>query len=360
MQNPDATEAIPKRQTTLFVTLSFRRRKNGSLADLTFTRNEYNKFLPEMTHIFRANFWATFSRVEVFQPKNRNIEIFGKLAKISDVLVLQSADSDFDGIEGNDFLISFHASFAEGDDELRERKVSLLSDQPSVEYYTQLLASSVSEHFLDNYGCEPGALPGVSSQLTSELIDSGHERSAAAVSAFFHYGWIVLLRLERAQLDLKISASSGDILYSAEDIIEQRVRLINIKRRFLTHDRTNNRSLRKHCASYREKFNMDRRFDTLNTVHELFEHHLDNTSKVIQAKRTQALSKALNLLTFLAIPLGVIGTILAIDLQGSFLTDPNSVAGNSILWFLVGGTFGAVIGIVALARLIDMHLSKRK
>ena len=170
-------------------------------------------------------------------------------------------------------------------EEAESKECALHSDREG--YVRDVINHCDGTGFMDAFSSD---VPGYSAH-TTEREEFADDESIALISSFFHYGWTISLRLARDQLSININPNESKILYSSSDIIKQRVRLINIKRRFLSYDRTNNRELQELCNTLRNKYNMDVRFESLNTIHEFFEHHLDNASKIMQLRKTRAVSK---------------------------------------------------------------------
>jgi hypothetical protein len=319
---------------------------------------EDDKILPRMTNIFRMNFWSVFSKIYVYTPDKKNCRIYEQPAEISSVFVVYSEEEKFyrknlDRSEYSDYIVTVVFSLKCSASELENaisNKIDVDSDLKRERYIRGLIKECYGSESMD----VEATVPGCNAHI-SEDKDLTDDESIALISSFYHYGWVTLKRLEREQIELKVNPSEKKVLNSSsDDIIKQRVRLINIKRRFLSDDRTNNKELKALCLTLQQKYKMNDRFESRKAVLELFEHHLDNTSKIMQVRQTRAVSNVLNILTFSTIPLGLMGTILAIDLSASIFKEPDNVFQVDTLYTILIISFVTPVILIGLAKIVDI------
>jgi len=226
---------MSNKTTYMTVAVSYGTRKSTCTAQAAYTKAEYDSYLTPMTHIFRNNFWEVFSGSEIFEAHRQAVEVFGLGATVSRVVVLHSAATDFDGLEAQDYVIGFVLGFDTDIAGVVAARARFLEDHAMSDHYHTLMAEVLGPELSAEFSCTPPAIPGRSSHLFEAEPTQLDLVAAATLAAYFHYGWIILLRLERAQMELRITDGGNDVLYSSAEIIRQRVRLINIKRQRRYH-----------------------------------------------------------------------------------------------------------------------------
>jgi hypothetical protein len=322
----------------------------------TFERKDYNSVLESMTHIFRLNFWSVFSTISRMTPTKAECQLNGLPGRAVGLYVCHSGIDRLDGVEGSNYIVVARFVLNESVERVEEmRRSAGISSESKELQMRRTIDSCFDSPVMDAFKSD---VPGFSAHVF-DWPDEASNEDAALVSAFYHFGWTILLRLDRDQSSVVINPNEKEILLSSSDIIKQRVRLINVKRRFLSRDRTNQRSIRKLCIDLAEKYALEERFDGLNKVHELFESHLDNSSKVMQLRKTRAVSNVLNILTFSAIPLGIMGVLLAIDLSASILREPETVIQVRSVYIIAIISFVIPVFLLGLAKAIDSFLLRR-
>lgn len=305
-----------------------------------------------MTHIFRMNFEKTFSSVSLFKCPNVSTSIFGIPATISEIFICHSGTDKLEKTEPDDYLIcavlDTHGSPAQIDDSIQKWQLETKLHPSS--YFKQLFDKALGREFSCYFSSD---VPGFSSHTVTEPHRSDDNQHLALISCFYYYGWLIFLRLHREQINTTVSADEADTLSSAGTIIRQRIRLINLRRYFLTQDRSSFPSLQKLCEDLKLKYNYAMRYEGLTTTHDLFEHHMDNTSKILQLKKTRAVAHTLNILTLSSIPLAIIGIALNIDLRTSIFQEPDTVFEMTTLHKIIGFSFAAPLFIIVLAKIVD-------
>lgn len=319
----------------------------------TFDRTDYSNILQSMTHIFRLNFWSVFSTVSRIKPTKADCLLGGLSATMTDLYLCYSGDDRLDGVEGENYVVVARFVVNESVERTEEMRTAAgVSSERKELQIRRVIDECFDTAVMDSFKSD---VPGFSAHVF-DWQDEKNNEDAALVSAFYHLGWTILLRLDRDQSGVVINPNEKEILLSSSDIIKQRVRLINVKRRFLSRDRTNQKAVRKLCIELAEKYTLEERFEGLNKVHELFESHLDNASKVMQLRKTRAVSNVLNILTFSAIPLGIMGVLLAIDLSASIISEPASVLEVRSVYIISIVSFVIPAILIGLAKAIDSIL----
>jgi hypothetical protein len=337
----------------LVVVLSYKICSSDLVASTVHTQKDYDESLQLMTHIFRMNFWSVFTEVQTFNPIQKNCNIFGMKMTASDVFVCYSSKDRLDATEPADYLIAavFTLQASSREFKTREQKISRIERRAIIE---RIIDQLLGIEFIKKFSSD---VPGYSSHILRDNAGID-DKTTALITAYFCYGWLVLLRLSRDQMTIRTYIDQVSMPTSSSDILRQRSRLINIARHFLSHDRSNNPNLQKICDGLRSKYDMDARFENLNTIHSLIERHLDNVTNIVQMQRSRSVSTALNILTFSTIPLAIAGTALAINLEASLLTKPSDVLNSSGLQLILGLSLVVPLILLTVAKFADTAIGR--
>ena len=174
-----------------------------------------------------------------------------------------------------------------------------------------------------------------------------------AVFAFYALGWLSAIRIERRQLFMELVPVSAMTLKSGRRIADQRVRIIDQQRHFLTEDRTNDLELRRFCSRLAKKYNLPQRFQRSLEIHQAFEHHLDNSAKLHNASQLGSVANLIFILTILSVPIAFFSAIVAIDVKNDIFVNGRELIKDFRIYsaFLVGVLF-TLMPLITL-RLLD-------
>jgi hypothetical protein len=333
------------------LTMALSYKKLQSTAGLPKAVTEFGetRILELMTLNFRMCFWRIFERVWKIEFDRTVTEVFGLPATLSEVHLLEARPAK--AREGPDYVLVaiFHfdvdaETLARARSNVRERLVS----SELVTMYETLLRATPAAPVVAALSAE---LAGHSSW--SDTASDTALAHLAYVTGFYHYGWILALRIDREHIRMNLSTREISDRGSAQTILHNRIQLIQIQRYFLNEDRTNNKELQGVCARLRNKYKLEHRFERLSRVHRAMEEHLDNTFKVAQSNATRATNAAIRLLTLCAVPLGIMSVLLTLNLTSSVFSEFNRVATDGTLRILLAASFLAPFVLVFVAWLID-------
>lgn len=339
--------------TLLSVVLSYRKLSTSARLPTPQAEAATPVLLDRMTINFRLSFWRIFQRVWRIDFAQTDVSVFGLPAHISQAFLLETRSSR--GVGGSDYVLVAPFRFEASVETLAAARAASRDDvgsQHLVQVFEALLRQTPAAHVVD--------------VLSAEIV--GHSSSTADASeiglshipylaGFYHYGWILALRIDREMLRMDLSPSEISNSGNAQTIIRHRILLIQIQRCLLNEDRSNNNELKEVCKNLVVKYKINDRFQRLSQVHRSMEEHLDNTLKVSQTRATRATNATVRLLTFSAIPLGILGVLLAINLSSSIFGDVHQLMSNSTLLLIVVMSFAVPFVLLGTAMLLDVSAS---
>ncbi|HVZ98749.1 MAG TPA: hypothetical protein VG841_00390 [Caulobacterales bacterium] len=315
------------------------------------TTEAEDAILPLMTINFRMCFWRVFDRVWSIDTGGLVMTVLGLPATFSQAHLFEARALKGAGVSQPDyvFVATFDFDVAEG--ELARARTQLreqLTSRQFVELYQGMLRPTPAGFLFDRLLSE---LPGHSSWV------GDHSDTVAAhapyLAAFFHYGWILALRVDRGSILMDLSTREIADNTNTQQILLRRIQLIQLQRYFLTEERSNNKELQGVCARLREKYKLDKRFARLSDLHRAMEEHLDNTFKVLQSKATRTTNLAIQALTFSGLPFAITSVLLSLNLASSIFKDFEHVLVDSRIYVLLGFSFVLTFAIVGIAILLD-------
>lgn len=205
---------------------------------------------------------------------------------------------------------------------------------------------------LDQLQSAPGFSVGHTS-FHPDLPWTGRESTISAVYGFYVAAWLSALRIERRQLATRVEPVASLDVPAGIEIANQRLRILNQQRFFLTTDRSNDLELRGLCEALATKYRIAARNARALELHAAFEHHLDNSAKLHSARELGSVSNLILILTILSVPISFFSAIFAINLKSEALEKPWDLMGDYRIYvaFLIGT---AVVGIpFLLLKLFD-------
>lgn len=312
--------------------------------------------LPLMTINYRLCFWRVFERVWKFDPANSEVMAFDLPAVLTDVHVLQSRAQK--GGDAADYVLVATLHFEVDIETLTAARANVREKFASdhfVKMYEGLLKQTPAKRLVEALSSD---FTGHSS-WTGEVSDIGVTHSPH-IAAFYHYGWILALRIDRQHIMMNLSTREIANVSNAQTILKNRIQLIQIQRHFLNEDRSNNKELQNLCKKLQEKYKLSHRFERLSRVHRAMEEHLDNTFKVQQSSATRTTNATIRLLTFSAIPIGILSVLLTLNLTSSIFSEFPQVVADARVRAILAVSFLVPFVLVGLAMIIDRLTRNRR
>jgi hypothetical protein len=310
--------------------------------------------LSQMTHIFRMSFWEVFSQVRIVDIGLCSITLCGAMGTVNKIFIFESANDRLSGTEGDDYIIYYRVDFPTTiGKKLSERL--LLSTPAALSEREQIFSNDKSTHLASN-------LTGEFKGHRGWVCNDGAVNTSAGfpyLAAYYYYGWILSLRIERNQITQDISPhlNADDEIITAT--IKQRMRLINLERYFLSGQRSYLPSLQKAGGSLVSLFNLANRYESALSRHVAFESHVQNTAKALQARRASSLGKMVFLLTVLSVPLAAMQVLFGINLEASLYNKSRLVASDIITYAIIFAAISVVLIPLALLRIADYNRDRR-
>lgn len=307
--------------------------------------------LRPMTFIFRQAFRRIFAHVAMFEGEHHAAAVPGIDVSLVRAAVFHGSSQTTIGDDGCDVLL---VGLLEVTSPEAGADVHALwrARYGTPEAKMLLLRTLGLEDAADLFVAVPGRIVGQTS-TPLEIDHRGREPTLLAIFAFYAAGWLRALRIERRQLSTELQSVSESDLRAGVEISNQRLRILDQQRYFLTADRTNDTELRTFCTSLLGKFKLPERHHRALELHTAFEHHLDNATKLYSANRLGSVSNLILLLTILSVPISVFSAIFAINLKSEAFEHPLNMLVDARLYaaLLVGAAIVA-IPFVAL-KLLD-------
>jgi len=310
------------------------------------TDDTAHSLLPGMTAIFRLAFCSMLSDMRTFDlPRKADQETPPGAARLLQCASFRASTVDMKGRSAPDFLLIavLELTLPEGADAGQawqafrtvESKMALL-EACGMKKVVQSYSSGERQTVGQNSFVVPGEYPCDASPLSS-------------IFAFYFLGWLTSLRIERSQLRTELAAGPKTTANSGWRIANQRLQILNLSRYFLTNDRTNDASLKGICNALSTKLKLQLRYERALSLHREFEHHLDNTLKIIQSEKLGSVSNLLVILTLLSVPLSFFAAIVAVNMESTIFTSPARVLSDYRIYLLfLVGLAGSLLPFVAL------------
>jgi len=158
--------------------------------------------------------------------------------------------------------------------------------------------------------------------------------------------------------DITPQIRAGD--KTVRQIIEQRMRLLNLERYFLLGDRSNDPSLKEISVELRQLYRLDERYLKASARHEAFENHINNASKALQSQRAASLTKMVFLLTVLSVPLATMQVLFGINMDSAIYQKTKEMFLEKTTWAVVVVAVSIVAVPILAARLFDFIRVKKR
>jgi len=198
--------------------------------------------------------------------------------------------------------------------------------------------------------------------LLSGKLDASSDENAKHVTpflfAFYYYAHLICWRLEREQIGLRLELMDTPDSAVINNVMAQRLRVINLKRYFLTNNRSSHPEIKAFCKSRVEAHNLETKYERYKDVLELFESYLSSVNDISQERGGRAVRKTLNVLAFIAIPLGLYGAISDLTPNKDFFVQPEKILATPDIWFWLAVSFIVPIALITIGHLWDKRAHK--
>jgi hypothetical protein len=342
----------------LFAIVSY---KAGSLAALDAEGGTRLSTLEDpglVTLGFRKIFWKVFSEGGVWRGSSRFTWLEHEL-EATEMCVVRSDGARLDGMEGEDFVVVLRLETGEDPQELYEevgriRVAGHIDEQEMVRLLEDGLESTPCGRVLGSFGSD---YPGIQLWAPEGPVETDGVETLLA--AFYYYGWLIIQRLDRSQADVELAADYSKITEGVRSIADERVRLINLDRYFLTTNRSTLPAVQEVCRQLVERFHLKQKYERHLAVHQSLERHLGNTAQLIQENRSRLLNRSMSILTFLAMPIGIFSAVMAVSLSADVIKRPTNLLLEQRLWLTVAFSFLVPLVVLGIAIVVDRVRSRR-
>lgn len=309
-----------------------------------------------MTEMFKFAFRAAFTTASRYQVDDKTVQIDALTAQLRDLTIYHSPSHALDGTEQQTYvLVCVIGVCGATDPDAVQRQINAAYDRPQGK--RQLLEQFGFAWLLPHLGGATERLIGHNTWCTDEVA-ADYIPDLSAVFAFYVFGWILLIRIERVQMAMSLRAAANSL--TSATIIKQRLRLINFARFFLTDHRSNNLLVKEFCRSLTAKLRYAERYAKTSATHRDFEHHLDNISKAQQSDRLGTVSNMIFWLTVLSIPIAFFSALFAINYSSPIMQDAISTLADLRVYFILFGGFVLVVTPICGLILFDRLRNRTK
>lgn len=295
-----------------------------------------------MTVIFRQAFCNIFSSARNFVGKSKPTVAGPFKVNLLQATLFRTNDRSAVGGDLPDYMLVVLVNMT-ANNEVHDGGEFWRSNFRTREAKIRLARSLGLGGIIDQLAAAEGRIVGQTSSPVS-FDPSGLEAATVSVFAFYVNAWLRGLRIERQQLAAPLEAVSNLDLSSSIAIANQRLRILNQQRYFLTSDRTNNLVLRDFCRALVAKYKIEARHNRALDLHTAFEHHLDNSAKLHNSRQLGSVSNLILILTILSVPISFFGAVFAINLKSEALEHPLQLISDYRIYvaFLVGAAIVAI------------------
>jgi len=300
--------------------------------------------LDDMTQIFRMNFWEVFSSIRIYNQSPSEVNYIGVRSGLSRIHIYYSDENKLNETEDDDFILYYTLPIEGYLTEEENRRLTQNTSQ-TLDAREDVLRQAGMGAFLGGLEAE---IKGHTAWV-SDQVEVGISEEIAAISAYYFYAFILLLRIERNQITADITPHIDASHRANRQVIKQRIRLINLERYFLTEDRTNNTYLKSICIKLEKKYRLHDKYQRAVARHSAFEHHMDNTSKILQSEKVSSLTNMISLLTIVSIPLVAMQVLFGINLAASVYSDWAAILAHQTTYAVLG--LAIIVVLVPLASL---------
>lgn len=305
-----------------------------------------------MTHGYRTVFWEVFRegwRVPLEAPIQ--VSWLGEALEITECTVLHSDRTCLDGQEGENFVSVLRVRTDGALDAVRSalerhRHDMGMSDLRVYRALREQIEGSRLAEFYDQLEFTSPDVKIVWEQPTEIIAPA-----VPYVLGFYYFGLLLVHRIDRAQAHIRLPLGAPQLSgASIETITATRVRLINIDRYFLTTNRSLSRDAKEFVIALVERINLAERYGRQTSINRNLERHLDNIAQMAQAKAARRTNLTLDIIAYLALPVGIFSAAVAFQLQSDMLRAPTLVLSSVRFWSALVASVLLPLAVILLAR----------
>lgn len=302
--------------------------------------------LSGLTTIFRLAFRSMLSQIRIFKLPRKHVKAAGASIEVMHCCSFRASTADIHGRSAPDFLLITVLEILP--DEAATNAETVWQSFRSMERKIQLLGKCGLKPVVEAYSSAPEKTVGQNSFVVPEQLEP-NSKLLSSVFAFYFLAWLTSLRIERSQLRTELTVGRRALAASGWKIANQRLRILNLSRYFLTKDRTNDATIKALCEALSIKFKLQSRYDRALSLHREFEHHLDNTAKIIQSQQMGSVSNLLLILTLLSVPVSFFSAVIAINIKSDIFKSPAQVISDPRIYLILAiGFFASLLPFMAL------------
>ena len=232
------------------------------------------------------------------------------------------------------------------------RKESKISDQKLIEMFNTSISKTPyyqlsSFSYIDFPGCS----------FFMQPYPDGSEIIFPFLYGFHYYNLLLYHRLERDQVDLELNLDINSSNQALQLIANNRIRLINIQRYFLTANRSNIEAIKDASDLLRETFSLPDRYIRHIDINNSLEKHLSNVSRIAEAEKSQIFSLIAALLTFFGVPVAIFSALMSANLDAAIIVKPEKLWSDHKFLIISAVSFIIPLSVVFVGFAIDFVLS---
>jgi hypothetical protein len=282
---------------------------------------------PATTLGFNQIFWKVFKRAYSIQLQQQQINWLGIDLILREAFVLVTQEGLSAPNESIDCIIIYCLESVYPKNEVKikiqqERRTRGLIEPDLVKEFNTAISGSL----YDRLSKIASSFPGFS--MVTERFPEGAENIFPFFYGFFGYAWLLFYRLERSQIEINIGLDLSTSNQSLKQIVEHRIRLLNIERYFFTMNKSNLQAAKEAANMLSSHFKLQSRYARHSNIHKSFEEHLANVARFSETERTQVFKNIANILTFLGIPLAIFSALMSANLDAAIVVKPDSLWQN--------------------------------
>jgi hypothetical protein len=309
---------------------------------------------PYATKGFNQIFWKVFKRAYSVQLNKENINWLEMNLILREAFVLVTREGSSAPNEPLDCITIYCLESVDYlKDEVKakiqqERLARSLNEQDLIKEFNAAIGGSSYDELSK---IAPFNIPGLS--IVTESFSEGSENILPFFYGFYSYAWLLLYRLERLQIDINVNLDLSTSNQSFKQIVEHRIRLLNIQRYFFTMNRSNLQAAKETADMFIAHFKLESRYIRHSNIHKSFEEHLANVARFSETERTQVFKNIANILTFLGIPLAIFSALMSANSDAAIVVKPDSLWQNYKFSIITVASFLVPSSLVFFGFFID-------
>lgn len=336
------------KKSSFFVLLTFNKKTDLPEASLDVNQNMKELAIEQATYSFGLSFSKVFSSHRILEKGFVFQDSQGQSYQVVRTHILESNQEKIDGTEADDYFVVMTLekqsegapegpSAAESFDSSLSLGISADFEKKKFFRFASYFEGTELAGIFKQYSCDYPSIRILASEKrhsSGDLIYSLNEVAVRAFPfywAFYYYAYMLFLRVDRAQVDMDVRADSDYRDHWVQSLMQQRKRIININRYFLTPDRTQNLEIRKLLTHLSEKYQFEKRMNRIKDVQENLEIYFESIHQINQEKKGRTISASVMALTFLGLPFGLMGLVFDSSSESLLISNPSEIFTNTSL-----------------------------